>query len=113
MVKKTKTDVDRLLLVLTMKTKMSDTFFWNWTFFLISKPKVVYLHPFLSYLSFSKFCKENFMYIRHKYVETQNQSNLLRYLWCQKLSLKKSFSTILGLKIKLLVVSYERTTLFL
>ena len=37
--------------------------------FLISKPKVVYLHPFLSSLTFPKFWKQNFMYFGHKHVQ--------------------------------------------
>ena len=34
------------------------------------KPKVVYLRPFLSSLSFRKFWKQNFVYFGHKHVET-------------------------------------------
>ena len=45
--------------------------------FSISKPKVAYLHAFLSCPPFTKFWKENFMYFRHKPVEYYNQSSLL------------------------------------
>ena len=38
-------------------------------FFSIWKPKVVYLHPFVSFLPFPKFLKENFMYFSHKHVK--------------------------------------------
>ena len=38
--------------------------------FLLSKPKVVFLRPFLSSPPFPKFWKENFMYFGQKYVET-------------------------------------------
>ena len=38
-------------------------------FFLLLKPKVVHLRPFLSSLPFSKFRKENLMYFSHKHVD--------------------------------------------
>ena len=76
MVDKIQMDVDRLLLVLIMK-KNFRYILPKLDFFSISKPKVVYLRPFLSSLPFSKFGKENFMYFRNKRVKTWNQSNLL------------------------------------
>ena len=49
--------------------------------FSLSKPKVVYLRPFLSSLPFLKFLKQNLMYFRHKHVETgPNYLILLRKL---------------------------------
>ena len=49
MVEKVKTDVDRLLLVLTMKKKFP-IYFAKTELFSILKPKVVYLSLFLSFL---------------------------------------------------------------
>ena len=45
MVEKIKTDVDRLLSVLTVKKKFR-CIFMKFNFFSISKPKVIYLRPF-------------------------------------------------------------------
>ena len=41
--------------------------------FLFLEPKVVYLRPFVSSLTFLKFSKQNFMYFGHKHVEPYNQ----------------------------------------
>ena len=49
-----KTDVNRLLLILTKKINFS-TYFATIELFLNSKPKVVYLRPFLLSLPSSKF----------------------------------------------------------
>ena len=68
MVKKIKTDIDRLLLVLIIK-KNSWYILLKLNFILILKPKVVYLRSFLSSLIFPKFGKQNFMYFGHKHVE--------------------------------------------
>ena len=76
MVEKIKTDLDRLLLILTMK-KSFPMYSDGIELFSISKPKVVYFSPFLSTLPSQKFRNENPMYFRHKHVETQNQLNLL------------------------------------
>ena len=74
MVDKIKTDVDRLLLVSKMKkSSISQNISTN--FFSLLKPKVVYLRPFLSYLPFSKFWKQNFMYFGYKHVETGPNSS--------------------------------------
>ena len=54
MVKKMKTDVDRLLLVLTMEKKIQK-YFVKLKFFSFLKPNVVYLRPFLTSLQFTKF----------------------------------------------------------
>ena len=63
-VMKIKTDVNRLLLVLTMKKNFRYILI-KLNFFSISKPNVVYLCPFLSSLPFLKFWKLNFMYFSH------------------------------------------------
>ena len=44
-------------------------FFSSFSF--IIKTKVAYLRPFLSYLPFPIFWKQNFMYFGHKHVETE------------------------------------------
>ena len=62
-------DVDRPLLLLKMK-KMFRYILLRLNFFTILKLKVIYLRPFLTFLSFPKIWKENFMYLSHKYVET-------------------------------------------
>ena len=69
MVKKIKTDVDRLLLVLKMKNVQ---FKQNISelFFSLLKPKVIYLRLFLSSLPSPKFWKQNLMNFEHKHVET-------------------------------------------
>ena len=69
MVEKIKMDVGRLLLVLPIK-KNFRYILLKLNFYSISKPKVVYLHPFSFYLPFSKFYKGNFMYLRHGHVDT-------------------------------------------
>ena len=69
MVEKIKTDVDELLLVLTMKNKFL-IYFAKIELFSISYPKVVYLRPFLSSRTFPKFWKQNLMYFGHKDVKT-------------------------------------------
>ena len=69
MVEKIKTDVDRLLLILILK-KNFRYILLKLNFFSLSKPKVVYLRPFLSSLPSPKFWKVNFMYFRHKHVKT-------------------------------------------
>ena len=69
MVDKIKTDVDTLHLVSKMK-KSSISKNISTIFFSLSKPKVVYLRPFLSSLPFPNFFKQNFMYFAHKHVET-------------------------------------------
>ena len=69
MVKKIKTDVDRLLLVLIIKKNLQYILL-KLNFFSISKPKVVYLPSFLFSLIFPKFGIQNFMYFGHKHVET-------------------------------------------
>ena len=69
MVEKMKTDVDRLLLILIMGKKFPK-YFVKLNFFLFLKPNLVYLHSFLASPQFSKFLKQNFMYFRHKHVET-------------------------------------------
>ena len=66
---KIKTDVDRLLLVSKLK-KSSILAKYIRKFVFIIKTKVVYLHPFLSFLPFLKFRKQHFMYFGHKHVET-------------------------------------------
>ena len=71
MLDKIKTDVDRLLLILIMKKKFVDIFCEIELFFSFSISKVVYLRPFLFYLPFPKFWKQNFMYFAHKHVETR------------------------------------------
>ena len=69
MVEKMKTDVDEVLLVPKLKKgQIQQNILEN--FHLFSKPKVVYLHPFLSSLPFSKFWKPNLMYFGPKHVET-------------------------------------------
>ena len=71
MVDKMKTDVDWLLLVSKMKKKVQFHQIYQPIFFSLSKPKVVYLRPFLSSLLFSKLWKQNVMYFAHKHVETR------------------------------------------
>ena len=39
------------------------------TFVPLSKPKIVYLRPFLTSLQFAKYWKENLMYFGHKHAE--------------------------------------------
>ena len=55
-------DVDILLLVSKLKKKFNFRKMYRTFLFSLSKPKVVYLRPFLSSLPFSKFKKQNFMY---------------------------------------------------
>ena len=76
MVEKIKTDVDKLLLILKMK-KNFQYILVKLNFISISKPKVVYLRPFLSSLPLPKLLKQDFIYFSHKHVETESQSNLL------------------------------------
>ena len=64
-----KTDIDRLLLVLIMKKKIL-TYFAKIELFSIFIPKVVHICPFLSFLTFLKFGKQNFMHFGRKHVET-------------------------------------------
>ena len=65
-----KTDVDRLLLISKLEnTSILAKYFRN-DFFSLSKPKVVYLRPFLSFLLFLKFRKQRFIYFGQKHVET-------------------------------------------
>ena len=45
-------------------------YFLKLNFFSILKIKIVYLRPFLSFLTFPKLWKQNFMHFGHKYVET-------------------------------------------
>ena len=76
MVEKIKTDVDRPLLVLKMKTKfryilLKVNFFKFRNQNLSTKP--IYLLSFFPSLTFPKFWKQNFMYFGHKHVETLNQ----------------------------------------
>ena len=54
MLEKITTDVDGLLLVLIMKKRIS-SYFAKIELFVFSKPKVVYLRPFLSSPLFPKF----------------------------------------------------------
>ena len=76
MVKKMKSDVDSLILVLIVK-KCSSHILLELNFFIFFEPKVAYLHPFLSCLLLTKFWKQSLMYFGHKHVEIWNQSNLL------------------------------------
>ena len=64
-----KTGVDRLFSVSKMK-KSSIVGKYIGNFFLTSKPKVVYLRPFLFSLPFPEFWKQNVMYFGSKHVET-------------------------------------------
>ena len=75
MVEKIQTDVDRLILVLKLK-KCWIIARYIGTFFLLSKPKVVYLRLFLSSLTFPTFWKQNFVYFGHKHIE-----NVLYLVW--------------------------------
>ena len=59
MVEKIKIDVDRLLCVSIME-KIARYILIELNFFWFSKPKIVYLHPFLSCLLLPKFWKQNF-----------------------------------------------------
>ena len=68
-VEKVKTDVDSLRFVLIMEQKFPK-YFVKLNFFSFLKPNVVYLLPFLTFLQFPKFWKQNFMYFGHKHVET-------------------------------------------
>ena len=69
MVEKRKADVDTLLMVLKLK-KSSILSKYIGHFFSFLKPKVVYLRPFLSSLSFPKFWKQKLTYFGHKHVAT-------------------------------------------
>ena len=69
MLEKMKTDVDRLLLILTLEKTFPKYFVWL-NFVSFPKPDVVYLRPFLTSLQFPKFWKQNFMFFGHKHVET-------------------------------------------
>ena len=69
MVEKIKTDVDRLLLDLKFK-KSSILAKYIGIFCSFSKPEVLYLRPFVSFLPFHKFWEQNFMYFAHNHVET-------------------------------------------
>ena len=59
---------DTLLLILLMN-KFFRYIIVKLKCFSILKPKVVYLYPFLSFLTFSKIRKQNFMYFERKHVE--------------------------------------------
>ena len=69
MLEKIETDVDRLILVSKLK-KSSILAKYIEHFFSFSKPKVVYLRPFSSFLLFLKSWKQHFVYFAHKPVET-------------------------------------------
>ena len=69
MLERMKTDVDRLLLVSKFR-KSSSLAKYIGNFFPFSKPKVVYVRPFSSSLTFQKFWKQRFVYFGHKHLET-------------------------------------------
>ena len=71
MLEKIKKEVSRLLLVLKLK-KISISVKYIGIFFLLTKPKVVYLSPFLFSSLFLKFWKQNFMYFEHKHAFEKN-----------------------------------------
>ena len=78
-------DVDRLHLVSKIKKSLiSQNIFV--IFLLLSKPKVIYLHPFSYSVPFLKTWKQNFMYFGHKHVETgpncsHELSTFLKGMW--------------------------------
>ena len=70
MLKKIKTGVDRPLLISKLKKKFNFSKLYQKFFFSSSKPIVVYLRPFLSFLLFLEFWKQLLIYFGHKHVET-------------------------------------------
>ena len=70
-VEKIKRDVDRLLSIWKRKSLILAKSIE--IIFLLSKPKQVYLHSFLSSLPFPKFWKQNFISLGHKDLETSKQ----------------------------------------
>ena len=69
MVEKIKTEVDRVLLVLNMK-KNFPIYFTKIELFLNFETESSLSIPVLPYIPFFKFWKENFIYFKHKHVET-------------------------------------------
>ena len=82
-------------------------------FFILSKPKLVYLRPFLPFSQLSKFLKHNFVYFGHKHVETgpncsHELDTFLEYhmpLSCVKLVFERGLVSLLFILMSLYVYS--------